>query len=51
MSESRSFKIGRSAKTGKFTSIAMARRHDATHVVEHVSKRRRGDTGRQRNRR
>lgn len=31
-------KIGRSAKTGKFTTVGKARRHKSTHVVETIKK-------------
>jgi hypothetical protein len=38
MTESKSFKEGRNAKTGQFTSVETARQRPNTHVVEHVPK-------------
>jgi len=35
----KSFKIGRSAKTGKFMKVSKARRQKATAVVETIKKR------------
>lgn len=46
MSESKSFKIGRDARTGELTTVKEAREHPKTHVVEHMPKPGRGDTGR-----
>ena len=34
----RSTKIGRSAKTGRFTTVKKARRYKNTHVVETIKK-------------
>jgi len=33
-----SFKVGRSAKTGKFTTVKKARQYKTTHVVETMKK-------------
>lgn len=46
MSESKSFKLGRNATTGKFVPVEKARQSPARHVVEHVPKKGYGDTGR-----
>lgn len=40
---SQAFKIGRNARTGELTTVAKARSHPNTHVVEHMPKRGRGD--------
>ncbi|MEP9397179.1 hypothetical protein [Mesorhizobium sp. KR2-14] len=37
----KTYKIGRSAISGKYTSVSTAVRHPKTHVVETVKKRRR----------
>jgi ribosomal protein S3 len=38
MAKSKSFKEGRSAKTGKFASVEVARKNPDKYVVEHVPK-------------
>jgi hypothetical protein len=38
MSESKSFKEGRNAKTGHFAPVDVARRNPEKYVVEHVPK-------------
>lgn len=38
MSKSGSFKVGRSAKTGKFTTVNYAKTHKNTAVVETIKK-------------
>jgi len=35
------YQVGRSAKTGKFTTIAKARRYKSTHVVVTIRRKRR----------
>lgn len=42
--ESKSFKLGRDARTGEFTTVRKARDHPNTHIVEHVPKPGYGDT-------
>ncbi len=42
MSKSKSFKIGRNAKTGRLEPVRKARQHPDTSVVEHMPKRGRG---------
>ena len=42
--ESKTFLVGRNAKTGQLTTVAQARRHPNTHVVERMPKPGRGDT-------
>lgn len=42
--ESKSFLVGRSAVTGKLTSVAQARARPNTHVVERMPKPGNGDT-------
>lgn len=42
--DSKTFQIGRSAKTGELTSVDYARSHPNTHVVERMPKPGRGDT-------
>ena len=42
--ETKSFLIGRSAVTGKLTSVARARAHPTTHVVERMPKPGNGDS-------
>jgi hypothetical protein len=44
-SKSKSFKLGRSAKTGRFMPVEKAKNRDDA-VVEHVPKRGHGDTDR-----
>lgn len=44
--EAKTFPIGRDAKTGELTTVAEARRHPSTHVVERMPKPGRGDTDR-----
>jgi hypothetical protein len=34
----KAFSIGRSAKTGRFTTVKKAQKHASTHVVEKVKK-------------
>lgn len=36
--KSKSFKIGRSAKTGRFTTVKKATQRKSTHVVETIKK-------------
>ncbi|SEQ43234.1 hypothetical protein SAMN05428995_104245 [Loktanella sp. DSM 29012] len=36
--KSKSFKVGRSAKTGRFTTIKKATQRKSTHVVETIKK-------------
>ncbi len=36
--KSKTFKIGRSAKTGRFTTVKKATRRKSTHVVETIKK-------------
>jgi len=42
--ESKSFLIGRHAGTGELTTVAEARRHPSTHVVERMPKTGHGDS-------
>lgn len=42
--ETKSFLVGRSAVTGKLTSVARARAYPTTHVVERMPKAGNGDT-------
>jgi hypothetical protein len=42
--ETKSFPIGRNAKTGRLTSVEYAQRHPKTHVVERMPKPGRGDS-------
>lgn len=42
--ESKSFLVGRSAVTGKLTTVAQARARPSTHVVERMPKAGNGDT-------
>ena len=42
---SKTFLIGRNAKTGRLTSVEEARAKPATHVVERMPKPGHGDTG------
>ncbi len=42
--QSKTFQVGRNAKTGKLTTVAQARRYPNTHVVERMPKPGRGDT-------
>lgn len=42
--ESKSFLIGRDARTGELTSVDEARRHPSTHVVERMPKSGFGDS-------
>ena len=44
MSKSKTFKVGRNAKTGRLTTVREAERKSATHVVERMPKPGRGDT-------
>jgi len=37
--KSKSFKVGRSAKTGRFTTVKKATERKSTHVVETIKKR------------
>jgi hypothetical protein len=46
MSDSKSFKLGRSAKTGLFVPVEKARQDPDRYIVEHVPKAGHGDTGR-----
>lgn len=46
MSDSKSFKLGRDARTGEFVPVEKARQNPDRYVVEHVPKPGRGDTGR-----
>jgi hypothetical protein len=41
---SKTFLIGRNAKTGRLTKVSVARKKAATHVVERMPKRGRGDS-------
>lgn len=41
---SKSFPIGRNAKTGRLTTVKKAQAKPATHTVERMPKRGRGDT-------
>jgi hypothetical protein len=41
---SKTFPIGRDAKTGELTTVKEARKHPATHIVERMPKKGRGDT-------
>lgn len=36
--KSKSFKVGRSAKTGRFTTVKQATQRKSTHVVETIKK-------------
>lgn len=36
--KSKTFKIGRSASTGRFTTVKVARQRKSTHVVETIKK-------------
>ncbi len=38
MSKKNTFKVGRSAKNGRFTSVKTAERYKNTHVVETIKK-------------
>lgn len=40
----KTFKLGRSAKTGKFTNIKKAQKKKDTHIVESIPKKGHGDT-------
>lgn len=42
--QSKTFLVGRNAKTGELTTVETARRHPNTHVVERMPKPGRGDT-------
>lgn len=46
MSESKSFKLGRNATTGRFVPVEKAKNNPSKYVVEHVPKSGRGDTDR-----
>jgi len=43
-SKSKTFPIGRNAKTGELTTVEVARRHPSTHIVERMPKSGHGDT-------
>jgi hypothetical protein len=38
--KTKSFKVGRSAKTGRFTTVKLAKQRKSTHVVETIKKKR-----------
>jgi len=42
--ESKTFLVGRNAKTGELTTVQEARRHPSTHIVERMPKAGHGDT-------
>lgn len=42
-SKSNAFKIGRNAVTGRLVPVKVAQQRPATHVVEHMPKKGRGD--------
>lgn len=44
MSKGKTFLIGRDARTGELTTVAEARSHPSTHVVERMPKSGYGDT-------
>lgn len=44
--ETKSFKLGRDSKDGRFTTVEHAREHPNDHQVEHVPKKGHGDTDR-----
>lgn len=44
--ETKSFRIGRNAETGRLTPVDYARSHPKTHIVERMPKPGRGDTKR-----
>ena len=43
---SKAFKIGRDAKTGKLVPVEKAKQNPDRYIVEHMPKKGRGDTGR-----
>lgn len=46
MAQSKSFKLGRDARTGEFVPVEKAKSNPDRYVVEHVPKSGQGDTGR-----
>ncbi|HEY4526343.1 MAG TPA: hypothetical protein VJK53_00600 [Candidatus Paceibacterota bacterium] len=48
MTDSKSFKLGRDARTGEFVPVEKARRNPDRYIVEHVPKSGRGDVGKRR---
>jgi len=42
--ESKTFLVGRDAKTGELTTVQKARKHPSTHIVERMPKAGHGDT-------
>lgn len=42
--QSKTFLVGRNARTGELTSVSKARNHPNTHVVERMPKKGHGDT-------